>query len=357
MSTQTGPSTDKALPATKVKPLLPPEEKFWQHYSPHHEFSLSGVGSFTLHALAIGFIVLLGIGIIRFNTSAKTPVEAVRFNSGGGGGKPSGEGNNAGVGETPKEDVGPTDEARTPAPAEDPKPVDLDPGKAAEARVNFDEEMIRRVKSGNPSAGALAKLDETTQKKLRDGLTAGKGRGGSGRDGGKDKGKGTGDGEGTGPGQQKSALTQREKRMLRWSMTFDTGFNGNEYLNQLSGLGAILAIPTDENNPPKGYYVVENVNLKRRPVPLVEKDVSDIQCIFWVDDRPDSVRSLAQALGLRHNVSHIVAFMPPKVEEKLFTLERQYRHLKEDDIYETKFKVRRSGGGYEPYVVGQTPKR
>jgi len=31
---------------------LPPEERFWQHYSPHHEAPLAGVGSFTLHGLA-----------------------------------------------------------------------------------------------------------------------------------------------------------------------------------------------------------------------------------------------------------------------------------------------------------------
>src|SRR5207249_4473680 len=146
-----------------------------------------------------------------------------------------------------------------------------DAGKAAETKVNFDDEVARYVRSGDEAKKAFSNLDQEVQKKLRDGLQAGKGRGGAGREGGKDGGKGTGEGDGVGPGTRKTSLTH--------------------------------------------------------------------------------------ALGVQLDVKHFVAFMPPQVEEKLFNIERNYRHLKEDDIYETKFKVRVMGGKYEPYVVEQTKKR
>lgn len=356
MSTATPPSDQAPKPAAKPKPLVPPDERFWKHYSPHHEFSLSSVGSFTLHGLVIGLLILMAIGVIRFGGSKPVPVETVSLDLGGGGGSRTGVGDGSGVGTgaEPKEDKGNTQTPMT-GTTEPEKPPELDAGKAAETKVNFDEELVRYVKAGDEAKSAFTRLDQEVQKKLRDGLTAGKGRGGAGSGGGKDGGKGTGEGDGQGPGTRKTSLTQREKRMLRWSMTFDTR-NGTDYVNQLAGLGAILAIPTGPENPPAGYYVIRN--LRNRPIDLKEEDVGKIQCIFWVDDRPESVRSMLNALGLqRLNVSHFVAFMPPNVEQRLYNIERDYRNRKEDDIYETKFKVRVRGGMYEPYVVEQTPKR
>ena len=62
------------------------------------------------------------------------------------------------------------------------------------------------------------------------------------------------------------------------------------------------------------------------------------------------------ALGLQRAPSHIVAFMPPELEDKLFKLELEYRGLKEDDIFETRFRVERSPRGFEPRVVDQKSK-
>ena len=42
MTTQTTVEAAKNGKATK-KPLVPPDEKFWVRYSPHHEAPLSGV--------------------------------------------------------------------------------------------------------------------------------------------------------------------------------------------------------------------------------------------------------------------------------------------------------------------------
>src|SRR5262249_43551130 len=107
MSTSTS-ANDKARPQP-VTPLLPPEEQFWKRYSPHQEAPLAGPGSFLIPLLAIGILVLSAFSLVRFfRPSRSLPVDAVRLNLGGGGGKPTGEGNAPGIGHGP-EDVDPKD--------------------------------------------------------------------------------------------------------------------------------------------------------------------------------------------------------------------------------------------------------
>jgi hypothetical protein len=59
------------------------------------------------------------------------------------------------------------------------------------------------------------------------------------------------------------------------------------------------------------------------------------------------------ALGIKPVPDHVVAFFPEKLEHRLLEIELAYKGLKEDDIFETKFNVRKVGGGYEPVVVEQ----
>src|SRR5437016_4140404 len=146
-----------AEPRSTSQPLIPPDEKFWQRYSPHSEAPLSGVTSAVIHVLAIGLLLL--VIWIQFRTGIEEenrslPVDVVKF--GGGGGTP----------------------------------------------------------------------------------------GGKGLDGGRERGKDPGQGSGTSEGQGKGVLTIREKRVLRWAMTFNTR-NGKDYLDQLTGLGAKIGIPIE----------------------------------------------------------------------------------------------------------------
>src|SRR5436305_13082532 len=78
---------------TASQALIPPDEKFWQRYSPHSEAPLSGVTSAVLHILAIGLLLL--IVYIKYMTGVEEenrslPVDVVKF--GGGGGTPGGKG-------------------------------------------------------------------------------------------------------------------------------------------------------------------------------------------------------------------------------------------------------------------------
>ncbi len=350
--------TKSAGPALKV----PPEEQFWKRYSPHGEAPLSVAGSVTLHALAIGILVLFAVFLAALFVAPTRPlpVEPVRI-VGGGGGKIGGQGDGKGVG-TPgggAEDADPTGTEEKPLPGEEdvPRRPALNVTEREQIKKEYSPQEVQ-VFNKSETGKALARMEKSIRKRLHDGL-AGKGRGGPGQGGGKDKGKGTGEGAGTGPGKSTGTLTVREKRMLRWHMRF-TANTGAEYLRQLRGLGAILAIPTREGDDPE-YKIVRDL---RPGGKLLDEDISKIERIYWIDDKPNSVRDIMAALGLSLRPSRFVAFMPPKLEEDLFNMERRYaenvlglRPFNEDRIDETNFRVVPTARGYRPELLNVTLKR
>lgn len=137
------------------------------------------------------------------------------------------------------------------------------------------------------------------------------------------------------------------RRIDRWVLTFETR-NGSDYLRQLEGLGAILAIPLEGDR----YLVIRD--LKQRPVRGNVENAADIQRIFWIDDKPESVRSLAGALRLEQVPARIVAFFPDQLEDELLRKELAFRNRREEEIRRTYFRLDRRGGRFEPVVVDQT---
>src|SRR5262245_52523344 len=87
---------------TSARPLLiPPEEQFWQRFSPHQEAPLSGVSSAMLHILVI--CLLLGViwlqqKLNRNEENRSVPIEPVRIAPGGDSGDHRGKGDNPGDG-------------------------------------------------------------------------------------------------------------------------------------------------------------------------------------------------------------------------------------------------------------------
>src|SRR5205823_6124775 len=72
------------------RPLVPPEEKFWQRYSAHNEAPLSGVSSSVLHILIL--LLILGVGWVQTFLKAdeqhrSLPFETVRIEPDKPGGK------------------------------------------------------------------------------------------------------------------------------------------------------------------------------------------------------------------------------------------------------------------------------
>jgi hypothetical protein len=284
--------------------------------------------------------------------SRSLPVESVRLDLGGGGGSRSGEGlDKPGIGHGPEAVAQGQDNPQQGNKEEAPPRPELTPAEVKDLSLKFDSETVRVIQKGPDSMKAFARLNDSVRRKLSDGLNPGKGRGGSGSGGG--KGTGTGTGEGAGRGEGKLNLNKREKRMLRWRMSFNTR-NGGDYVRQLRGLGAILAIPVKEGQPPE-YKIVRD--LSKRPGQLLDEDIYQIKRIYWVDDNPKSVQEVMSTLQLRLRPSHFFAFMPIELEDTLFRLERDHRGLAEDQIHETKFRIVESAGTFRPEVMEQTPKR
>jgi hypothetical protein len=356
---QTTPVAENSTARSAKQPLVPPDERFWQRYSPHGELPLSGAGSLALHLLIFGLMLLsawLAYAVFS-HTSRSLPVEAVRLDLGGGGGNPhgSGEGPNQG---RPQEASGDRTEegAVKPNPVDNEERPDLTVKPTTPKPPEFEDPKRYIQQSNTDSSKAMQRLaDQKIRIQLPDRQPSGRGKGGTGEGGGSGGGKGKGIGEGQGEGRGK--LTQREKRMLRWSMLFDTR-SGRDYLGQLQGLGAILAIPTDAGG--KDYKIIRD--LSARPAKLLDEDISQIQRIYWIDDKPESVRDVMSILGVQFQPSHFVAFMPEELEQKLFDLEKaylrqHYRGRTEDDIEVTKFKINRKGKSYEPEVRGLEVKK
>jgi hypothetical protein len=307
---------------------------------------VTSISVYVLGALLMWAVISLAIH--QSEDNKPLPAEAIEV--AGGGGSPEGQGTE-GEGDRPPI---PKTEA-VDAPKTDPStPIDL----AARTDDKFDplapdpltlpelqDKNVRVI--DDPTAEAVArfsKMEPDARKRLFQGIAPSKGEGGAGSGGG--KGKGTGKGEGDLEGDGKGKLSVRQKRILRWVMQFNT-LDGNDYLHQLRSLGAILAIPQPEG----GYLVVRD--LSKVPASGAKEDLNTIHRIFWIDDKPDSVRSLSTALRLPYQPPHIVAFFPLELEKKLLDRELKYRGKKEEQIKETRFKVERKGSGYEPYVASQ----
>jgi hypothetical protein len=66
---QASPPAQAAVPPTK--PLFPPEERFWQRYSPEHEAPISTVSSVVLHILMFTLLVALSLGLLNFTRNTE----------------------------------------------------------------------------------------------------------------------------------------------------------------------------------------------------------------------------------------------------------------------------------------------
>jgi hypothetical protein len=324
-------------------PLMPPDEKFWRRYSPHHEAPLSFAGSVAVHALAIGTLILFAVYFVTmfFNSNHSLPIEPVRLQGGGSGSK-TGPENSKGPGGAPN-GIGELDMNSQPGEADVPIRTTLTPAQIKIVEEKYDEDDSRRIQEST-----TGKRLERLEQGLRNKLDASVNPGVSDR-----RGPGLGDrkGPGIGPGSGKTKLTLRQKRMLRWNMRF-TANTGPDYLAQLRALGAILAFEQSDKN----FKIVRDLRPGAR---LLDEDVTKLNRIYWFDDNPRSVADVLAMLGIRMSPvpSRFVAFMPKELEKQLFDMERRYventlrRKFEEHLIDETLFRVVLTGRGYRPELI------
>lgn len=331
MATETPSSAPKPAPQ---KPKGPVDQPFWVKYSEHHELPLSVSSSIFLHLAMLGLCGLILVGFLNFGARNRVPpIEPISLApEGGGGGNALGEGE--GPGNAPLQ-------ARPDATAPDPKLAEAtqpEPDLAATPLTPsslIEKNATERAFEVPLSSSAMKDKASDAQKAIQALQTAGKGLGGEGKGGGLGKGEGTGIGDKKGPGTGVGG-TIRQKRQERWVMIFSTQ-NGRDYLAQLKGLGAILAIPTKDG----GYMVYRNL----ASFPMKGHKENPPNRIFWVDDRPNSVQELALAMGLRSRPEYIAAFFPESLEVDLRNKERAQYAGAEENIGESTFRIKRLAGG------------
>jgi hypothetical protein len=345
-------ANNKQVKSSRKAANAPPAGAFWKKYSPHHEFPLSLSSSVFMHIL--GFVLLGGFLLAFFglNHNKELPrLDVIAMDSGGGGHR-EGVGNvNPGTGVLPsKQEIEDKDQSKTATASDSPNKETLAKPEAKKPDLPINPDSVRRVEPDTAADRSLGAVGDKLRAKINGIVAAGKGKGGSGKGDGQGPGDGTGSGPGKGEGR--GNITQREKRQIRWKMEFKT-FNGEDYANQLKDLGAILAIP----GPNDEYLVIRDLDRRLGPVQARSEDLKDLNRIWWVDDRPESVHSLARALGIQPMPHHIIAFFPQSLEKELLEKELKAFHGKEEDIKETVFRVDRRGGRYEPVVMSVTPQR
>jgi hypothetical protein len=344
------------LPAAKQ----PPENSVWIRYHPWIEGALSFISSNALHALVIGGAVLWSTYLIYAFGFAQTPhslpVEPVRLAVPTGDSQPAAAAGDGHNNAPPKEAVpdknggeertGPISRRDVPQLPEPPK----------EETPEFLNPNIPRINPGSQGMEAFKKLDEQFRdmhKRMGEDANPSNGNGAPGSVAGKGQGPGAGKGPEPGAGGDAGGvpIDPHQKRMMRWSMRFNT-HDGGDYLRQLEALGVVLAIPDGRNS----YKVVD---LTKKPFQPENQTLSTGKKIWWFDNDPHSVEGLMKAMELRFRPQRIVAFIPREVEEELAKKELE-TGLKEDDIFETTFSVRVPGAGgrkYDVSVIDQKAKK
>ena len=307
-------------PKAPPGPLAPPDEQFWEKYSPHYEFPLSGVGSVLMNVGALAVFLMALWFMARSTASDKEPLpissKEVLFGDNDAG--PQGEGAGGGT----KDEAVDTPAAAVPSqpvPEAELKEVTKDLSPYVPNIPNApDSPKVESL----PNIPKLAQLSQEIRKKLLPG---------AGEKPGTGTGPGSGStdtpGAGTGTKGDPSSSTNRS---LRWTIDFKTG-GARDYLNQLIACKAVLAFPF----PDKSLRVFRDPGAA---TPVSEPfDKNQLPGIYFVDDT--NAGEIARELGLTHRPTYFICFFPREIEEELAAKERKHRDRKESEIFSTTFSI------------------
>jgi hypothetical protein len=349
----------KDAPANAPAGPKPPEEQFWERYSPHNEARFSGLASFLVHTLVIGPLLILGyLGIeFGYKPAREVEVKPVRLlQPSGGGGKPGGAKDGQKGGRDNKE-AGMNDPGGDPKGDPDPdQKLALnevkDIGAALPDALKADPVVQARIKSGDPRMRVFSQVDKAVVNALNQGVRAGQGKAGNGSGGGAGDGMGMGMGGGMGDGPN-TPLTEREKRLFRWKIDFDFRWSNDpqaiqKYMETLEGLGAALALPTDASN--RSFRVARK--LLQKPLQFTNENLSQSECLYWYEQSPQVVADVTKFLGLPPTRGFII-LLPQQREKEMAELEKSARGAKPSEIFETRFRVVRDGGNFRVVVSKQ----
>lgn len=327
-----------------------PAQQFWQRYSPHHEFPLSGISSIALH-LGIGGLVIAGafwMGQARAKDEMPLPFGTVQVG-------------NSVDGESGTEETAKGEQVAEPLPPSPsllgkdkplpPLPMDPIPPLVVPITKNIDFDSFLKE---NEAARQKIKEMPQLERSLLDGLVNGRGvKDGTGQEGkeGTKGGPEKGDPKGS-----RGIINERAKRQLRWTMNFST-YDGNDYLKQLEDLGAKLAIPLKSQG--QKYLLIND--LTRPSKTETVEDLGKLGLISWTDDSKNSIEGLTKTLKIKEKPTKVIAFFPLELEERLAKMELAYAerngHKTVDEIGETVFQVKGVKSKYQPVVLDQRYKQ
>lgn len=309
-----------ATPPRPASPLAPPEDVFWEKYSPHYEFPLSSVGSVAMHigALALFLAALYMLSRLSVQDTTPVPMRAMMVSDDG----PEGDGAAGSGGGTPMENVPPHERPMDPMrPVPEPA-LDVPELKDWLPKVQSDADAPAPVAD---NAKAIKDMNADLRKALIDGMNKNRG-------GGPGAGKGTngveGDKSGTGGDSASSG-----KRSLRWDVKFRFQ-NYADYLAQLKALKAQIGFPTADG---RSAVIFRDLDA-RTSAPF---DLTTISGVYFATDKEherDAI-GLGRALGLNYDASFVILIFPKELEEEMARLERAYRNRKESEIAVTVFEV------------------
>ena len=131
--------------------------------------------------------------------------------------------------------------------------------------------------------------------------------------------------------------------------------DGQDYLDQLAAMGAVILIPL----PPENKECLYFPNLKKPGERRLatEGDLKKLAGqVRFSDARPESVRAVCEALGVKEKARTFWAFFPKDLEDELARKEIGYRNRRPEDVAETVFRITLRDGKAEITVVDQSAK-
>lgn len=353
------------LAPEQKKPLLPPDVRFWQRYSPHHEFPLAGALSFFLHAVVVGIFGLAALLLVlrRESETNKPPrmdavvLQGLGDGSEGKGGDPGFPGERIAGTELAPSKPGSTEAAIEQPPSnflDAPKGVDLNlPLPLPPMAESGDNILETLAKLGKDAASQSTKETAPPQSKSGSPKISGsgnpKGTGGQGGSGG-GAGKGMkGSGFGSGGNLGSGKATKQQIYAQRWR--FDLSGSGKEHAAKLQAVGVIIGVAD-----PSGRFLVIT-DLNRRPVHArVDNPNKYKDAVTWVNQEPGSVLALAKEVQLSFVPARVFLLLSKEREEKMAQEEADFARKQGRDpnrIQATWFDFRLQDGIYEPVVLRQ----
>jgi hypothetical protein len=339
----------------KSKPLLPPDEKFWQRYSPRREFPLAGMTSFFLHGLAIGILILAAFLLMlrRESENNKPPrMDGVILDTAGDG--LEGAGAAPGLKGDGTEVTAKQKEPEVTENLPDSKNKLLD---VPSPELEVLSPVILPPETSGDILADLATIGKEADKHTKEEAktpqikmpTSAKGEGGKGGSGGgPGKGtKGSGPGSGGGVGRQ---LTRVEIFARRWR--FALSGEGKEHADIWNSVGVTLGF----FDPQRKFLIVKD--LSQRPVHTKADNPQNYfgVVVMWENHKADSVTKLAKELKLPFIPTQVFMMLPQDREQLMADVEADYARKQGRNparIEATWFDFRLRGGVYEPVVIRQ----